>query len=116
VGQYELHPWLPHDDIVTWCRAHGVIVQAWSPLVRSERSSEPVLKEIGDKYGKSWAQVLVRWSLQKGYVPLPKSVTPSRIEENADVWDFELNEADMARLHFPDSYAPCSWDPTVSND
>ncbi|KAJ9664732.1 hypothetical protein H2198_000078 [Neophaeococcomyces mojaviensis] len=116
VGQWELHPWLPRHDIVKWARENNVVVQAWSPLVRAERAHEAVLQEIGAKHGKTWAQVLIRWSLQQGFVPLPKSVTPKRIEDNADVFDFELDTEDMKRLDFPDSYAPCSWDPTVSRD
>ncbi|KAK5945715.1 hypothetical protein PMZ80_002923 [Knufia obscura] len=114
VGQWEIHPWLPRADIVKWARDNGVVVQAWSPLVRAERPNESVLGEISKKHGKTWAQVLIRWSLQNGFVPLPKSVTPSRIEENADVYDFELDDEDMEMLHFPGSYAPCSWDPTVA--
>lgn len=116
VGQWEIHPWLPRDDIVEWAKKNDVVVQAWSPLVRSERADEPVLGELSKKHGKSWAQVLIKWSLQKGYVPLPKSVTPKRIEQNADVFDFELDDEDMKALHFPDSYQPCSWDPTTSHD
>lgn len=116
VGQWELHPWLPRQDIVNWANDNGVVIQAWSPLVRAERPNETVLGEISKKHRKSWAQVLIRWSLQQGFVPLPKSVTPKRIEENADVFDFELDSDDLAKLHFPKSYAPCSWDPTVSND
>lgn len=116
VGQWEIHPWLPRNDIVDWARKEGVVVQAWSPLVRAERPDESVLGELAKKHGKSWAQVLIRWSLQKGHVPLPKSVTPKRIEENADVYGFELDDEDLKKLDFPDSYQPCSWDPTVSND
>lgn len=116
VGQWELHPWLPREDIVRWARENGVVVQAWSPLVRGQRAEEMVLREVAEKHGKTWAQVLIRWSLQMGFVPLPKSVTPARIEENADVFDFELDEEDMRKLHFPDFYAPCSWDPTISHD
>lgn len=116
VGQWEIHPWLPRQDIVQWAQDNGVIIQAWSPLVRSERSDEDVLKKIAKKHDKTWAQVLVRWSLQKGYVPLPKSVTPDRIDQNKEVFDFELDDEDMKLLHMPDSYAPCSWDPTTSRD
>ena len=116
VGQWELHPWLPREDIVKWARDNNVVIQAWSPLVRAERPTETVLGEISKKHNKSWAQVLVRWSLQKGFVPLPKSVTPARIEQNAEVFDFKLDEHDMGKLHFPDSYQPCSWDPTTSRD
>ncbi|KAI4601859.1 hypothetical protein KJ359_010724 [Pestalotiopsis sp. 9143b] len=113
VGQWEVHPWLPRPDIVGWAAEHGVAVQAFCPLVRGERWGEQVLKDLAAKHGKTAAQVLVRWSLQKGYSPLPKSVTTSRIKENADVFDFELDEEDMRKLEM-DSYAPCTWDPTTS--
>ncbi|KAL4985729.1 NADP-dependent oxidoreductase domain-containing protein [Aspergillus falconensis] len=115
VGQYELHPWLARPDIVDWLRKHGAVIQAYCPIVRNQRGDEPVLKELGEKYGKSAAQVLIRWSLQKGFVPLPKSVTPSRIKENAEVFDFELSEEDMAKLE-TGKYEPCAWDPTVEKD
>ena len=88
--------------------------------VRSYVESEhpiAVLKKMSEKYGKTWAQILVRWSLQKGFVPLPKSVTPSRIEENAKVYNFELSAEDMDELETPKGrYEPCSWDPTTSKD
>ena len=115
LGQWEVHPWLPRDDIVRWCKARGVIVEAYCPLVRGERWHEPALQELAKKHGKTPAQVLIRWSLQKGLVPLPKSVTPSRIVENADVYGFELDDGDMEKLKTND-YAPCSWDPTVDQD
>jgi diketogulonate reductase-like aldo/keto reductase len=116
VGQWELHPWLPRDDIVEWSNKRNVAIEAYCPIVRGERANEEVLQKLGKKHGKTWAQILLRWSLQKGFIPLPKSVTPSRIEENANIYDFELDEDDMKSLHFPDSYAPCSWDPTTSHD
>lgn len=116
VGQWELHPWLPRDDIVEWCRARNIVIQAYCPLVRGQRAEDPILKEIAQTHGKTWAQVLLRWSLQKGFAPLPKSVTPSRIEENADIYDFELSEEEMRRLERKGAYEPCSWDPTVSRD
>lgn len=65
VGQYELHPWLARPDIVNWLKKRGCVVQAYSPLVRNTKADEPVLKELGRKYGKTTAQVLIRWSLQK---------------------------------------------------
>ena len=116
VGQWEIHPWLPRNDIVEWARKRNVVIEAYCPIIRGQRSNEAVLKALSHKHGKTWAQILLRWSLQKGYVPLPKSVTPSRIEENANIYDFELDEEDMKSLDFPASYAPCSWDPTTSND
>ncbi|KAL8808152.1 MAG: hypothetical protein Q9182_000216 [Xanthomendoza sp. 2 TL-2023] len=115
VGQWELHPWLARPDIVSWCQKRGVVVQAYCPIVRGERFEEPVLQPLVKKYGKTPSQVLLRWSLQKGFVPLPKSVTPSRIDENADIYDFNLTDEEMKSLE-TDEYAPCAWDPTTSDD
>lgn len=117
VGQWELHPWLPRDDIVQWCRKRNVVLEAYCPIVRGERANDAVLQNISEKYGKTWAQVLIRWSIQKGFVPLPKSVTPSRIEDNTKVYDFELSAEDADELESPKGrYEPCSWDPTTSRD
>jgi diketogulonate reductase-like aldo/keto reductase len=115
VGQYELHPWLDHSDIAEWCQSRGIVVEAYSPLAHGTRFREPVLRSIGGKYDKSPAQVLIRWSLQMGFVPLPKSVTPKRIQENSEVFDFELDEEDMKSLDTGE-YSPTDWDPTVDED
>ncbi|KAJ9199157.1 hypothetical protein DTO166G4_4908 [Paecilomyces variotii] len=112
VGQYELHPWLPRPDIVSWLQKRNVVVEAYSPLTRAQRLEEPVLLELSKKYNKTPGQILLRWSLQKGFVPLPKSVTPSRIEENANIFDFQLTVDDMKALH-TNEYSPTTWDPTV---
>ncbi|KAL2008191.1 hypothetical protein VTN00DRAFT_8173 [Thermoascus crustaceus] len=112
VGQYELHPWLPRPDIVEWLQKRNVVVQAYSPLTRGQRIEEPVLQDLAKKHNKTPGQILLRWSLQKGFVPLPKSVTPSRIEENADIFDFQLSDEDMKALH-TEEYSPVTWDPTV---
>ncbi|PHH61610.1 hypothetical protein CDD81_8125 [Ophiocordyceps australis] len=112
VGQWELHPWLNRDDIVKWCRARNVAVQAYCPLVRGERFGDDKLVAVANKYAKTEAQILLRWSLQKGYAPLVKSVTPSRIAENADIFDFELSDDDVKSLE-TGQYLPCAWDPTV---
>lgn len=115
VGQWEIHPWCARNDIAAWCRARGVVVEAYSPLVRGQRfgGAEPVLKKLADKYKVSEAQVLVRWSLQKGYVPLPKSVHPDRIRQNADVYGFALTDDEVAELE-TDEYKPTCWDPVPS--
>lgn len=112
IGQWEIHPWLPRNDIVEWCKKHGTVVEAYSPLVRGQKADDGKLKRLAEKHGKTWAQVLVRWSLQKGYVPLPKSVQPKRIVENCEVYDFELDEGDMECLDMPKEYFVCAWDPT----
>lgn len=113
VQQVEIHPWCPRNDIVDWCKKRGVIVEAYAPIVRGERFDEPVLKKLAEKYGVSGAQVLIRWSLQKGYSPLPKSVTPARIKSNADLYGFELTADDMKSLD-TEEYSPVCWDPTKS--
>ncbi|KAJ5891368.1 uncharacterized protein N7473_007596 [Penicillium subrubescens] len=110
VGQYEIHPWCPREDIAEWLKKRNVIVEAYSPLVQATRMKEPVLTKLAEKHGKTPAQILIRWSLQKGYVPLPKSVTDSRILDNSKVFDFNLSEEDMATLKL-DEYAPVCWDP-----
>lgn len=112
VGQWEVHPWLTRPDIVKWCNERNIAVQAYCPIVRGERFGEPKVKALAEKYGKTEAQILLRWSLQRGYVPLVKSVTASRIEENAGLYDFELTDAEVKDVA-TDDYFVCAWDPTV---
>lgn len=115
VNQVELHPWLEREDIVGWCKQRGVLLEAYSPLVRGERMEEPIIQALVKKHNKTPAQVLLRWSLQNGFVPLPKTVTPARVKENADIYDFELSEEDMQSLK-TGAYEPCTWDPTKVED
>ncbi|MCJ1380707.1 hypothetical protein MMC17_003815 [Xylographa soralifera] len=98
VNQIELHPWCQQRTICEYCAKHGIVIEAYSPLVRAQKAHDPTLVSIAKKRNKTAAQVLVRYCLQKGWVPLPKSDTPSRIEENADVYDFELSGEDMKEL------------------
>ena len=95
VNQIRLCPGETQDETVDYSRAQGMILEAYSPLGTGKIFDVPEMKQIADKYGKSIAQICVRWSLQRGYLPLPKSVTPSRIEENLKVFDFELEESDV---------------------
>jgi diketogulonate reductase-like aldo/keto reductase len=113
IHRWEIHPWMPHRDIVEWSNDRGIAIQAYCPLVRGTRWQDQTLKELAVRYGRTSAQTLLRWSLQKGYIPLPKSLTPLRIFENAALFDFEISMEDMARLE-TDEYVPCTWDPTVS--
>lgn len=112
VGQWEVHPWLVRSDITSWCSKRGIVVEAYCPIVRGERLEESKVKALAQKYNKTSAQVLLRWSLQKGFVPLVKTVTPARVAENAGLYDFELTEAEVADLA-TEEYSPCAWDPTV---
>lgn len=112
VGQWEIHPWLPRPDIVSWCTSRNIVVQAYCPIVRGERFGDAKVVSLARKYGKTEAQVLLRWSLQRGLVPLVKSVTPSRIEENAGIFDFELMGEEVEGL-VTEEYSPCAWDPAI---
>lgn len=115
INQIELHPWLARPDIVGWCKQRGVLCEAYCPLVRATKNDDPLLVSLARKYNKTPAQILLRWSLQMGFVPLPKSVTKSRIEENAQVFDYELTQEEMDSL-CTGVYEPCAWDPTTSHD
>ncbi|WP_026504194.1 aldo/keto reductase [Butyrivibrio sp. NC3005] len=95
VNQIRLCPGETQDEIVDYSRAQGMILEAYSPLGTGKIFDVPQMKELSQKYDRSIAQICIRWSLQRGYLPLPKSVTPSRIEENLKVFDFELEESDV---------------------
>ncbi|KAF9146405.1 hypothetical protein BGX30_000751 [Mortierella sp. GBA39] len=98
VNQIEVHPWLTRQEIVSFCESQHIAVQAYSPLSRGHKLQDPMLIKIGEKYSKSPAQILIRWSLQKGYIVIPKSSHKDRIEQNADVFDFDLADGDMSVL------------------
>lgn len=95
VDQLEVHPGWPQADTVRYCQEHGIQVEAWGPFGHREVLDDPTLVSIGRKYGKSSAQVCVRWALQHDVLPLPKSVHADRMRSNMDVFDFELGEDDM---------------------
>jgi methylglyoxal/glyoxal reductase len=97
VNQVEYHPLLTQKEVHNFCKANNIQLEAWSPLMRGNLDNE-VLKELSDKYGKTPAQIVIRWDLQNGVVTIPKSVRESRIIENANVFDFELNAEDMAKI------------------
>ncbi|MGG4034078.1 aldo/keto reductase [Paenibacillus cisolokensis] len=98
VNQVEFHPLLTQEKLRSYCREHGIQLEAWSPLMQGQLLNHPVIMEIAGKYGKTAAQVILRWDLQHGVVTIPKSTKPSRIAENADVFDFELASEDVERI------------------
>ncbi|CCL98370.1 uncharacterized protein FIBRA_00365 [Fibroporia radiculosa] len=112
VNQIELHPFCQQKPIVDYCRKHGIVVQAYCPLVRGAFDN-PVLQEVARKYNKEAPQILVRWSLQHGFSPLPKSAQPARVVSNANLYDFEIAPEDMARLDALDKGpdGAISWNP-----
>ena len=95
VDQIEFHPGWAQLEVSEYCQKNGIVVEAWSPLGRRGALESGALREIGAKYGKSAAQVCVRWVLQHDILPLPKTVTPGRMAENADVFDFVLTKEEM---------------------
>ena len=99
VNQIEFHPGQMQEETLQYCKEHGILVEAWSPLGTGRMLNNETLKTIADKYGKSVAQLCIRWCLQNGVLPLPKSVTPSRIRENAAVFDFEITAEDMSAIN-----------------
>ncbi len=98
VNQIRLCPGETQDEVVDYCRSQGMILEAYSPLGTGKIFEVPEMKDLAEKYGKSVAQICIRWSLQRGYLPLPKSVTPERIVENLKVFDFELDEDDVQMI------------------
>lgn len=115
VNQIELHPRLPQKELREFHAKHGIITESWSPLGRGTLIEETVLAEIGQKYGKSPAQVILRWHLDSGLVVIPKSVTPSRIAENIDVFDFQLDESDMEKIAALETGERTGGDPETAN-
>ena len=101
VNQIEYHFGFADPDqleAADFSRRNGIVVEAWAPLCRGRAFGNPVLKAVAEKYGKTEAQILVRWCLQHDALPLPKSVSPARIRENADIFDFVIADEDMAAL------------------
>jgi diketogulonate reductase-like aldo/keto reductase len=101
VNQIEFHPFNFEEQAVVleYCKQNRIVVEAYSPLSHGRRIDHPVISEVAKKVGKSNAQVMLRWAIQHGTVPIPKSATPSRIKENIAVFDFELSEGDMQKLN-----------------
>jgi len=98
VNQIELHPGLQQAQLRAYHREHGIITEAWSPLAQGRVFSDKPIVELAEKYGRSPAQVVLRWHIQLGNVVFPKSSTPSRMRENINVFDFELTDADMSAI------------------
>jgi diketogulonate reductase-like aldo/keto reductase len=99
VNQVEFHPRLQSPALVEYCQGKGIHVEAWAPLMKGGVSTIPAIVELGEKYGKTPAQITLRWNLQRQIITIPKSVTPARISENADVFDFELSAEDMETMN-----------------
>ena len=97
-NQIELHPFLTQDEVRGFCTEHGIAVEAWSPIGQGLVLDAPVIGSIAERVGKTPAQVVLRWHIERGDIVFPKSVTPSRIRENFDIFDFELSDGDVAEI------------------
>ncbi|KAK2804004.1 hypothetical protein FQN50_006810 [Emmonsiellopsis sp. PD_5] len=111
VNQLEIHPFNTRAEVASFCQENGIVVEAYCPLTRGYKLKDPAIVSLSKKYSCTPAQLLVRWSLQHGYVPLPKSVTKSRIIENSGVEGFEIGEEDMKVMDGLDEYLVIDWDP-----
>jgi 2,5-diketo-D-gluconate reductase A len=98
VNQIELHPRLQQAKLRAYHAHHGIATEAWAPLAKGEVLDDPVIASLAERVGRTPAQVILRWHLQLGNIAIPKSVTPTRIRENLDVFDFELREEDMQAI------------------
>ena len=98
VNQIEVHPYFVNEEVREYCREHGIAVEAWSPIAQGKVLDDPVVTQIAEAAGRSPAQVVLRWHIQRGDIVFPKSVTPKRIEENFALFDFELSDHDVDAL------------------
>ncbi len=96
VNQIEVHPYLTQDEVRAFCGEHAIAVEAWSPIAQGKVLDDPVITSIARAVGKTPAQVVLRWHIERGDIVFPKSVTPARIKENIDIFDFELSGEDVA--------------------
>ncbi|MDE5833682.1 MAG: aldo/keto reductase [Desulfovibrio sp.] len=114
LNQFELHPYCQQKDLAGFCADRGIQIISSIPLGRGKEFDNPVLGEIAAKCGKSVPQIMLRWQIQKFYIPIPKSIHPARIEANADIFNFSLSEEDTRRidaLDLPNNKGRVSRDP-----
>ncbi|MBO5565948.1 MAG: aldo/keto reductase [Succinivibrio sp.] len=111
VNQIEFHPGFMQQETLDFCREHNILIEAWAPLGTGRMLNNPTLKQIAGKYGKTVAQLCIRWCLEHGTVPLPKSVNPDRIRENINVFDFKLDREDLKTIDAMDYCGGSGQDP-----
>ncbi|PJZ59368.1 aldo/keto reductase [Leptospira barantonii] len=112
VNQVEYHPFLNQVDLFDYCKKHKIQLEAYSPLAHGQKIEDPKIAQIAKKYGKTPAQILIRWAIEQDIVVIPKSVKKERIIENSKVFDFKISEADMKTLNSLDENFRTCWDPS----
>ena len=98
VNQVEIHPNRPEKEILKACKRHNIVVQAWGPMMRGQLLSNPIIKNLAQKYNKKEAQILLRWHLQNNVIAIQKTSKSNRIKENIDIFDFEIEKEDIERI------------------
>lgn len=114
-NQIEFHPWHQQRDVVSFCKQRGIVVSAWGPLLHGHLGEEPLLAEIGKKYGKDAGQITLRWDVQSDVATIPKSVQAARIISNSQIFDFELTDDDMEAINALDGKGSFGADSDVFN-
>ncbi|KAM9349648.1 glyoxal reductase [Symphorus nematophorus] len=112
VNQVEYHPFQQPSHLIKYCRQEGIVFEGFSPLAKGQALSDPTVLQIAEKYRRTPAQICIRWSIQNGVVTIPKSIKKERIQENCQVFEFQLEESDMAALGRLHDDRHVSWNPT----
>jgi len=112
VNQVELHVFLRQIELIDYCQKNKIVIEAYSPLAHSKEMNNEVINSIAKKHSKTYAQVMLRWLIQKNVVILPKTITPIRLKENIDLFDFELDQDDLDKINDLDNNHRTCWDPT----
>ena len=112
VNQVELHVFLQQPELVKYCQDRNIVVEAYSPLAHGKGMDDPTLEKLAQKYSKTPGQIMLRWCIEQGTVPLPKSVHKERIEQNIDLFDFSFDAGDQAELKNLNKDMRTCWDPT----
>lgn len=111
MNQFELHPWLVRDDLIKFCKENDIYVEAYSPLARAKAFGNPIIVDIANKYQVNEAQVLIKWSLQKDFITLPKTVSKERLASNLDVSSFKLTQEDIEKIDTLNVNMITAWNP-----
>lgn len=113
VNQVELHVFLQQPELLEYCRQKNIAVEAYSPLAHAKNMGSKEIRDIAAKHNKTYTQIMLRWCVQMGTIVLPKSITPERIQENAEIFDFELDADDMATIKAIGVHQRTCWDPSL---
>jgi diketogulonate reductase-like aldo/keto reductase len=115
VNQLEIHPFLQRKDLVKYCKEHNIVVEAYSPLAKAHKLTDPTVAAIAHRVGATPAQVMIAWSLSKGLVPLPKSVNPERQHQNLQAASVILSDGDIKQLDGLEEGLVTGWDPVTQD-